>query len=80
MEINKKDREEEEAKLGIKKRVILEFENKNSTLKEMNGAVEGTNNLYQFNVNWVRPDEILEVYRDKLNFKKQLDDSKRTYS
>ena len=40
VEINKQDREAEEAKLGIKKRIILEFENsKNSTLKELNGAV-----------------------------------------
>jgi hypothetical protein len=81
VEINKEDRAAEEAKLGIKKRIILEFENnKTSALKDLNGAVEGTNNLYQFNVHWVTPAEVLEVYREKLNFKKQLDDSKKTYS
>lgn len=49
-------------------------------MRDINGAVEGTNNLYQYNIYWVTPAEILEVYREKLNFKKQLDESKKTYA
>jgi len=79
MEVNKEEREREEAKLGIKRKIVLQYE-KVGNLKDLNGAVEGTNNEYFFNAYWVRPNEILEVYSERLKFKSQLDDSKKLYS
>ncbi len=48
--------------------------------KEFNGAVEGRNNEYFYYVYWVRPEEIIEVYGDKLKFRNQLDESKKLYA
>jgi antiviral helicase SKI2 len=79
MEVNKEEREREEAKLGIKRKIVLQYE-KVGNLKDLNGAVEGTNNEYFFNAYWVRPNEILEVYSERLKFKSQLDDSKKLYA
>ncbi len=43
--------------------------------------MEGTNNEYQFTASWVTPKEVIEVYRNRpSNYKKALDDSKKTYS
>jgi len=70
LEINKEEREREEKKLGLKRKVVLQFENsKNSVLKDLNGAVEGTNNEYFYYVYWVTPKEILEVYNQRLKTK-----------
>ena len=54
LELNKQEREREEKKLGIKKRIKLEFENTDPPKeKQMNGAVEGTYNEYFFYLYWV---------------------------
>jgi hypothetical protein len=45
LEVNKEEREREEKKLGIKKRIRLEYERTNPAKdKEFNGAVEGRQN------------------------------------
>ena len=56
MEINKEEREREEKKLGLKKRIKLEYESYNPPKeKESTGAVEGQQNNYFYNVYWVSP-------------------------
>lgn len=80
VEINKEEREREEARLGIKRKLVLQFENAGVAKKDHKGAVEGTDNEYQYNVYWVRPNEILEVYKEPLKHKTQIDDTKKCYA
>lgn len=60
VEINKEDREQMEKAVGIKKKVVLEYdEDRNKRAKFYKGEVPGTKNQYNYQVFWVSPSAIL---------------------
>ena len=80
VEINREDREKMEKQLGIKKRVILEYDEDRSSNYNRNkfykGEVPGTKNQYNYQVYWVASSAIVEVYTQKIDKKSTPEDKK----
>ena len=81
VELDKEDRERNEKEQGIKKKVVLEYEEeaKGNNLRWNNGAVPGTNNAYFYYVHYISAGMILEIYTNKIGYKHSVEDKKEVY-